>query len=532
MGEISGTPAKGDRQKDAASELLKREEARDGLIPFIEYTLPAYEAGKHHRHIAEKLEAVARGDLKRLIIQAPPRHGKSQLGTVHFPAWYLGHNPTQQIITASHNADLARGFGRQVRNLCANPLYQNVFEGMGLAADAKAANYWHTSDGGAYLSVGVGGSPTGRGGHLIVIDDPIRGQSDADSKTVRDAMWSWYRSDIYTRRMPEAAIVVIQTRWHDEDLAGQLLSEMESETGDQWDVVDLPALAFADDVLGREEGEALWPEWYPEGVLEETKRVLTASEGPRSWSALYQQRPITEEGAYFKADWLKYYDPRDLNSRFNPHSSRPYLHVYGASDYAVSDSTGDYTVHIVGGVDPNDDLYILDLWKGQVASNVWIDEVIGLMQKYKPLQWAEESGQINKSVGPFLSKRMSELRVYCRREQYSSARDKPTRARSIQARMSMGKVYLPKSAPWLDEFVYELSRFPISGHDDQIDAVSLLGRILDQMSPGLLPAEEQQTHLIPTTYGDLWQRGKNRTRIRNRGAGIVIEPTRIATELQ
>ena len=529
MGKNSGESGANDHQKEAAEELLKRKEAHDRLIPFVEYTLPAYEAGNHHRYIAEKLEAVAQGELKRLIIQAPPRHGKSQLGTIHFPAWYLGHNPAQQIITASHNTDLARAFGRQVRNLCANPLYQNVFEDIELAADAKAANYWHTSMGGAYLSVGVGGSPTGRGGHLIVIDDPIRGQQDADSKAIREAMWAWYRSDVYTRRMPEASIVVIQTRWHDEDLAGQLLSEMESETGDAWEVVDLPALAYDNDVLGRQEGEALWPEWYPKDALEETKRVLSASEGPRSWSALYQQRPITEEGAYFKADWLKYYDPRDLNSRYSPHSSRPYLHVYGASDYAVSDSTGDYTVHIVGGVDPNDDLYILDVWKGQVTSDVWIDEVIALMQRYKPLQWAEESGQINKSVGPFLSKRMSELRVYCRREQYSSARDKPTRARSIQARMSMGKVYIPSGAEWVDEFVYELSRFPVSGHDDQIDALSLLGRILDQMSPGLPPAEEGRTHLVPTTYGDLWN--QNRMRIRNRGA-VVIEPTRIAPELK
>jgi len=332
--------------------------------------------------------------------------------------------------------------------------------------------------------------------------------------------------------MPDAAIVIIATRWHDDDLTGRLLQEEEAETGDKWEIIDLPAIAIdQDDQLGRSPGEALWPEWYPISMLEQTKKVTMASGGPREWSALYQQRPMADDASYFKKEWPRYYDMRDLQSRVDPLGKRPYLHVYAASDYAVSGDGGDYTVHIVGGIDPNDDLYILDLWRHQAESDAWVDSFINLVLKWQPLLWAEEAGQIEKSVGPFINKRMQEQKVYCRREAFASARDKPTRSRSIQARMSMGKVFLPQRAPWLDTFLYELSRFPAGLHDDQVDALSLLGRILDKMTPGMPVHHPAAEELTPTTYGDIWKHQVRKNRWQTRGmarhTGIVVPYNRI-----
>ena len=197
---------------------------------------------------------------------------------------------------------------------------------------------------------------------------------------------------------------------------------------------------------------------------------------PRHWAALYQQRPAPDEGNYYKREWWRYYDEKPKH-----------LRIYGASDYAVTDGGGDYTVHIVIGVDPNDNIYVLDLWRGQTASDVWIKSWLDLVKIHKPLLWVEEQGQIVKSIGPFLEKRMREERTYCRREQVASAADKPTRSRSIQARTSMGKVYLPSKAPWLAEFQSELLTFPAGKHDDQVDAFGLIGRMLDDLVPASVP---------------------------------------------
>ncbi len=442
----------------AAAELLRRMDATDRLIPFTEYTLPTYSPAPHHTLIAERLEAVERGEIDRLMIFMPPRHGKSELGSRRFPAWYLGRNPDKSIIAASYNSDLATDFGREVRNIVSGPEYRSVFNTT-LAVDSKAANRWHTDVGGIYVAAGVGTAVTGRGADVLLIDDPVKDREEADSEIKRQRVWDWYTSTAYTRLAPGGAIVVIQTRWNEDDLSGRLL-ESQGAGGDQWEVLDLPAIDT--------QGNALWPARYDIGALE---RIRTAI-GPRDWTALYQQRPAPEEGIYFRREWIQFYDT----------VPEP-LHKYGASDYAVTDGGGDWTVHGVAGVDADDNLYLLDWWREQTDSNVWIEAVIDLIARHKPLQWAEENGQIIKSVGPFLTRRMNERRVYCAREQYASAADKPTRARSFQARMSMGKVWLPRPerAPWVANLMSELLTFPAGKNDDQVDVLSLFGRILDSM---------------------------------------------------
>jgi predicted phage terminase large subunit-like protein len=449
----------------AAKEIIRRLEAKESLIRFTEFTLPTYVEAAHHTLIAEKLEAVERGKIDRLMINMPPRHGKSELASRRFPAWFLGRHPHKSVIAASYNSDLAADFGRQVRNIVNTREYANLFQTK-LAEDSRAANRWNTSDGGAYVAAGVGTAITGRGADILLIDDPVKDREEADSEIQRQKVWDWYTSTAYTRLAPGGRIIVIQTRWHEDDLSGRLIAE-QAKGGDKWDILELPAITS--------DGKALWPEFYPLESLERTRRVLPA----RDWSALYQQRPAPDEGAYFKREWFRYYDDKPAQ-----------LRTYGASDYAVTDGDGDYTVHVVIGVDADDNIFVLDVWRNQTASDVWIESWLDMVRKYKPLMWGEEQGQIVKSIGPFLDKRMREAKVYCRREQVTSAHDKPTRSRSIQARTAMGKVYLPIKAPWLADFTSELLTFPAGKHDDQVDAFGLIGRMLDDMVSAAAPKVE------------------------------------------
>lgn len=444
-------------QQAAARELLKRRKARQSLLAFTEYTNPGYSAAAHHALIAEKLEAVARGEIKRLMILMPPRHGKSELASRRFPAWFIGRMPGKQIIAASYNSDLASDFGREVRNIVSGPEFGALFQ-TSLAADSKAANRWHTGMGGMYVAAGVGTAITGRGADVLLIDDPFKDREEADSELRRERVWDWYTSTAYTRLMPGGAVVVINTRWHDDDLSGRLLA-MQEEGGDQWEVLSLPAISL--------NGEALWPEWYPLERLEQIRAVLPA----RDWNALYQQNPIPDDGDFFKADWFGEYDePPDG------------LRTYGASDYAVTDGGGDYTEHGIAGVDMNGNLYILDWWRKQATSDVWIEAKCDLIIKHEPQCWFGESGPIRRAVEPFLMRRMTDRKAYCRIEWLPSIADKPTRARTIQGLASMGKVFLPKRAPWKADLLSQLMRFPAGKLDDGVDVLSLFGRGMQHIS--------------------------------------------------
>ena len=422
-----------------------------------------------------------RGEIDRLMINMPPRHGKSELASRRFPAWFMGRNPGKSVIAASYNSDLASDFGRQVRNVVSSPEYAQLFETR-LSEDSRAANRWNTDAGGGYVAAGVGTAITGRGADVLLIDDPLKDREEADSELQRNKVWDWYTSTAYTRLAPGGRIVVIQTRWHADDLSGRLLAD-EARGGDTWEVLNLPAI--------NDDGHALWPEFYPLETLERYRKVLPS----RDWSALYQQRPTPEEGDYFKREWFTFYDKLPDPLRY-----------YGASDYAVTAKGGDYTVHVVCGVDHQDNIYVVDLWRGQAESNVWVDKFIDMVAKYKPLNWAEEQGQIIKSLGPFIDQRMRERRTYCRREQMSSVADKPTRCRSFQARAAMGKVRIPHAAPWVSEFMAEVIPFPTGRHDDQVDALGLIGRMLDTMVGGRPVQASTQKR---DRWDDAWKRRQN-----------------------
>lgn len=457
----------------AAAELLKRRKARAGLLAFTEYTNPVYVAAPHHALIAEKLEAVERGEIKRLMITMPPRHGKSELASRRFPAWYVGRNPERQIIAASYNSDLANDFGREVRNIVGSPEFHALFD-THLSEDSRAANRWHTNEGGMYVAAGVGTAVTGRGADVLLIDDPFKDREEADSELRRQRVWDWYTSTAYTRLMPGGAVIVINTRWHDDDLSGRLLEEA-ANGADQWEVLSLPAID--------PNGAALWPGWYPIERLEQIRAVLPA----RDWNALYQQNPIPDEGDYFKAAWFGEYE-----------SEPPNLRKYGASDYAVTADGGDYTEHGVCGVDGGGNLYIVDWWRKQSTSDVWIEAKCDLIVKHEPHCWFGEAGPIRRSIEPFLTRRMQEREAYCRVEWLASIADKPTRARPFQALASMGKVLLPKNAPWKGELLAQLMRFPAAKYDDGVDVCSLFGRGLEMMRA---PRRRKELKTIPENFG-------------------------------
>lgn len=462
--------------------------ARSCLRSYVAMQYPRYVFGEHHRCICDALERVERGECKRLMIFMPPRHGKSMLVSEYFPAWYLGRNPTKKMIAASYNAELAQDFGRKVRNQLTDGVWRAVFPDAQTEGNSAAADRINLRGGGSYFAVGVGGAVTGRGADVLLIDDPIKGREEADSETYRRRIKDWYASTAYTRLMPGGSVIIVLTRWHEDDLAGWCLHEQEHEN---WEVLSLPAIATGHDVIGRMPGDALWPEFYPLERLEEIKRTI----GPREWNALYQQRPVPDEGAYFKRDWFQYWTELP---KFG-------LRYYGASDYAVTEGKGDYTVHIVGALDEDDNLYIIDMWRGQTTSLEWIEAFIGMLRLWKPEVWGEEAGVIMRSVGPLIEQRLREQRLYTTtRKQMASTTDKSSRARTLQARLEMGKVFLPSAdKPWVTELIAEMLTFPAGKHDDQVDALALLCRVVAEIPQrrALTPGQRRWRNHIPAEGG-------------------------------
>ena len=294
-------------QKKEMLELLEkyeeakgRESAKTDFLSFVRLMWTSFIGGPHHKIMAEAFEKVARGDLKRLVINMPPRHTKSEFASYLFPAWFLGQYPDKKIIQTAHTAELAVGFGRKVRNLIQSQDYQKIFKGISLSADSKAAGRWSTNKGGDYFAIGVGGAVTGKGADVLVIDDPHSeqeaqlGQYNPD---VYDKVYEWYTSGPRQRLQPGGAIILVMTRWAKRDLTGQILKSMEKKSGiDDWEIIELPAIMPS--------GKALWGEFWKLEELESLKAELPVAK----WNAQYQQNPTSEEGALIKREWWRLWD--------------------------------------------------------------------------------------------------------------------------------------------------------------------------------------------------------------------------------
>lgn len=451
----------------AAQELLTRRAIRADLHAWCCHALApqGHTPAAHHRLLIRELSAVASGHTKRLALFLPPGSAKSTYASDLFPAWYLAQGRDRAVIAASNTADLAQSFSRRVRGRI-----RAHGKALGYGLDREAEELWTTTTGGQYRAAGVGGVITGLRADLAVIDDPVRSREDADSELRRNRVWEWFQDDLTTRLKPGAGVVLVQTRWHEDDLAGRILEH----EADSWRVVSLPMVAeAADDPLGRAPGEYLWRDdayGYGAGVEKLRGRIL-----PRTWNALYQQRPAPETGDFFRREWLR---PMPTEP------DRATMRIYGASDYAVTADGGDYTVHVVTGMDPAGRLWLLDVWRQQASADVWIEALCDLIERWKPLGWAEETGQIRAGIGPFLDRRMRERRAYVARRQFPTRGDKAIRAQSIRGRMALDGLYLPQDALWRATMEAELMTFPAGKHDDQVDALGLAGQLLDVMIKG------------------------------------------------
>lgn len=395
------------------------------------------------------------------MVFMPPGSAKSYYANVMFSAWWMARSPGKKLITASYSGEVADKWGRRVRSIVRDTKYESAFN-VKLSQDSQAAGRWALNNDSEYYAVGVGGSVTSFRADGAIIDDPVKGREEAESETIRNKTKEWYQSDFWTRLKPGAFVVLIMTRWHEDDLAGWLLDQ-QTKGGEQWEVLSLPMLADANDPMGRKEGEPLWPEWFTTDMVTQAKRDA------RNWSSLYQQRPTPETGAYFDSAWFKHYDTLPDN-----------IKIYGASDYAVSDGSGDYTVHGVFGLDTSDNLYVIDWWRGQKSSLDWVEQLILMIKTHRPSSWFEEGGVIHKAMNPLISKRQQESGAYCVRRQITRTKDKEACAQAIRGRMQQGKVLFPY-ASWTSDLKAELLAFPAGKHDDQVDVLALIGMALGEM---------------------------------------------------
>jgi len=462
-------------QVKAEQELAKRILSRKRLLPFVERFNPDYLAGWVHKDICQRLEKfseqVANKESPRLMLFMPPRHGKSTLASVAFPAWHLGRHPDHEFISCSYSGSLAMSFSRKVRQLLREPVYKNVFEKSRLDKDSQSVESWQTTQGGGYVAAGVGGGITGKGANVLVIDDPVKNREDAESDNNREATWDWYTSTAYTRLSPGGGILVILTRWHDDDLAGRLLKQAE-DGADQWEVIRYPAIAEIDENF-RKQGESLHPERYNVDALEQIRKAI----GPRDWSALYQQNPVSDEGDYFSRDMIRYYEYDEIDTAE--------LNYYCAWDLAIGQrDRNDYSVGIVVGVDEYDNLYVVDVVRGKYDGFELVEQILDLYETWRPGIVGIERGHIEMALGPFLQKRTRErgLSEAYFKDLKVGRRDKEARARAIQGRMQQGMVYFPKDAVWTGTMVAELLRFPNGAHDDQVDALAWIGLMMTEFA--------------------------------------------------
>lgn len=445
-------------------EQLAIQASRERLIPFCLTYDKNYIANWHHKKLAEALEAVERGEILRLIVEMPPRHGKSQLGSIDFPAWYLGRNPDKEIITASYSGELARDFGGKTRDVINDPQYQAIFTTR-LKADSKSKDKWRTQEGGSYTSVGIGGPITGRGAHILLIDDPFKNREEAESRLIRDKIWDWYTSTAYTRLEKGGAVIVIMTRWHTDDLVGRLL-DRQDKGGDQWVRVRFPAIAQEQEEH-RDIGEALWSEKYDLAALQNIK----ANVGIYDWQALYQQNPVASETQEFRKEWIRYYEDHEIQNKD--------LYYYTMVDLAGEKEDADHNAIVtIAKQKHSPEIYVVDTHYGHFSPGEVIDYLFHLKHKYG-YRWVRcgiEMVAYQRALQYFIIEEQKKRNEYFQVVELKAKGAKETRIRGLLPMYQAGVIYHKNTMIQLEE---EQLTFPRGKNDDVLDALAYFPQVVE-----------------------------------------------------
>ena len=438
-------------QEDLIKEHLRKLNlAEKRFIPFVKHVWPEFIEGEHHRKIAKKFEDIANGKIKRLIVNMPPRHTKSEFASYLFPAWMVGKNPKLKIIQTTHTGELAVRFGRKMKNLVDTSEFAQVFDECKIAADSKAAGRWETNQGGEYYAAGIGGAITGRGADLLIIDDP-HSEQDALSETAMDSAYEWYTSGPRQRLQPGGAIVIVMTRWSTKDLTGNLLRAQSEPKADQWEVIEFPAILPSE--------KPVWPNYWKLEELEAVKASLTESK----WQAQWQQNPTSEEGSIIKREWWQEWEKEDIPEM---------VHVIQSYDTAFSrKETADFSAITTWGVfyprNKGAHLILVDVKKGR-----WdFPELKKIaLEQYK--YWEPETVIVEaKASGTPLTQELRQLGVPVVNFSPSRGNDKHVRVNSVAPIFEAGKVYYPNER-WAEEMIEECAAFPYGEHDDLVDSMT------------------------------------------------------------
>ena len=437
---------------DKYKELHEREELQTSFLDFVRHVWPSFIAGSHHKIFGEKLERVARGELKRLIVNMPPRHTKSEFASYLFPAWVMGQRPETKIIQATHTAELAVGFGRKVKNLLDSEIYRDVFPDIQLARDAKASGRWSTDMGGEYYAVGVGGALAGRGADLCIIDDPVSEQ-DALSPAALDNIYEWYTSGPRQRLQPGGSIIIVMTRWSIRDLTAKVLNKQAEGGADQWEVVEFPAI-FPDT------DNVLWPEFWSRDELEGVRASIPVAK----WNAQYLQNPTAEEGAIIKREWWNVWD----------HDDPPVVdYVIQSYDTAFTKSErADYSAITTWGVfypDEGDEaaIILLDSEKGRWEFPELKDAAMRLYEEFEPDIVLIEQ----KASGTPLTQDLRKMGIPVSGFTPGRGADKFSRMNACAPVFESGMVWCPDTR-WAEEVIEECASFPNGEHDDLADSMT------------------------------------------------------------
>jgi len=436
-------------------ETEDKEAAREGFMPFIKKVWPAFIEGRHHKIMAEAFERVANGDLKRLIINMPPRHTKSEFASYLLPAWFLGQYPEKKIIQTAHTAELSVGFGRKVRNLVDSEDYKEIFPELGLRADSKAAGRWSTSKGGEYFAIGVGGAVTGKGADLLIIDDPHSEQEGQSADAgVFDKVYEWYTSGPRQRLQPGGAIIIVMTRWHKRDLTGKIVkTSVQREGMDEWEVIEFPAIMPS--------GNALWPEFWSLTELEALRSELPAPK----WQAQYQQDPSSEESALVKREWWKKWEEeRPPQCEFIIQSWDTAFLKTQRADYSACTTWGVfYQPDDTGVTQPN--IILLDAYKERLEFPELKKCAFEFYNEFEPDACIVEA----KAAGTPLIFELRAMGIPVSEYTPSRGNDKISRVNAVSDLFASGIVWCPETR-FAEEVIEEFASFPAGEHDDLVDS--------------------------------------------------------------